>query len=97
MLVDAFGPRRTFWGTDLTRMPCTYRECVSLFTEELPWLKGEDLEWVMGRGVCEWLGGRCCAGRYQLPDAPPPPELPPPPEKLPPPEERRRPSSPAAP
>ena len=35
-LVDAFGPRRTFWGTDLTRMPCTYRECVSLFTEELP-------------------------------------------------------------
>ena len=55
-LVDAFGPRRTFWGTDLTRMPCTYRECVSLFTEELPWLRGADLEWVMGRGVCEWLG-----------------------------------------
>jgi len=55
-LVEAFGPRRTFWGTDLTRMPCTYRECVALFTEELPWLKGADLEWVMGRGVCEWLG-----------------------------------------
>jgi L-fuconolactonase len=56
MLVDAFGPRRTFWGTDLTRMPCTYRECVTLFTEELSWLRGEDLEYVMGRGVCEWLG-----------------------------------------
>jgi L-fuconolactonase len=55
-LVDAFGPRRTFWGTDLTRMPCTYRECIDLFAKELPWLKGEDLEWVMGRGVCEWLG-----------------------------------------
>jgi predicted TIM-barrel fold metal-dependent hydrolase len=55
-LVDAFGPRRTFWGTDLTRMPCSYRECIALFTEELPWLKGADLEWVMGRGVCEWLG-----------------------------------------
>jgi predicted TIM-barrel fold metal-dependent hydrolase len=55
-LVDAFGPRRIFWGTDLTRMPCTYRECVSLFTAELPWLEGEDLAWVMGRGVCEWLG-----------------------------------------
>lgn len=55
-LVDAFGPRRAFWGTDLTRMPCTYRECVDLFTKELPWLKGEDLDWVMGRGVCEWLG-----------------------------------------
>ncbi len=55
-LVDAFGPRRTFWGTDLTRMPCTYYECIALFTEHLSWLKGEDLEWVMGRGVCEWLG-----------------------------------------
>lgn len=55
-LVDAFGPRRTFWGTDLTRMPCTYYECIALFTEHLPWLRGDDLEWVMGRGVCEWLG-----------------------------------------
>jgi predicted TIM-barrel fold metal-dependent hydrolase len=55
-LVDAFGPRRTFWGTDLTRMPCTYYECITLFTEHLPWLTGEDLAWVMGRGVCEWLG-----------------------------------------
>jgi L-fuconolactonase len=55
-LVDAFGPRRTFWGTDLTRMPCTYYECIALFTEHQPWLEGEDLEWVMGRGVCEWLG-----------------------------------------
>ena len=55
-LFDAFGPRRTFWGTDLSRMPCTYRECIDLFTKELSWLKGEDLEWVMGRGVCQWLG-----------------------------------------
>jgi predicted TIM-barrel fold metal-dependent hydrolase len=55
-LVDAFGPKRTFWGTDLTRMPCTYYECITLFTRHLPWLRGEDLEWVMGRGVCEWLG-----------------------------------------
>jgi len=27
-----------------------------MFTEEMPWLKGQDLESVMGRGVCEWLG-----------------------------------------
>jgi len=27
-----------------------------LFTEELPWLQGEDLDWVMGRALCEWLG-----------------------------------------
>ncbi len=55
-LFEAFGPKRMFWGTDLTRMPCTYYECIHLFTDHLPWLKGEDLEWVMGRGLCEWLG-----------------------------------------
>ena len=27
-----------------------------MFTEELPWLKGRDLELVMGRAVCDWLG-----------------------------------------
>ena len=55
-LFDAFGPRRTFWGTDLTRMRCTYYECIHLFTDHLPWLTGDDLEWVMGKGLCEWLG-----------------------------------------
>ena len=55
-IFDAFGPRRFFWGTDITRMPCSYRQCVTFFTEELPWLQGRDLELVMGRGLCEWLG-----------------------------------------
>ena len=27
---DAFGPRRMFWGSDLSRLPCTYRECVTM-------------------------------------------------------------------
>jgi len=53
---DAFGPKRMFWGSDLSRLPCTYRQCVTLFTEELPWLTADDKEWIMGRGVCEWLG-----------------------------------------
>src|SRR5215831_10030549 len=55
-LYDAFGPTRWFWGTDITRMPCSWRQCVTLFTEELPWLRGRDLELVMGRAVCDWLG-----------------------------------------
>ncbi|MBV7482763.1 amidohydrolase [Bordetella sp. BOR01] len=55
---EVFGPRRLFWGTDLSRLPCSYREGVTLFTEELPWLKGGDLEWVMGRGIAEWLDWR---------------------------------------
>ena len=53
---DAFGPKRVFWGTDLSRLPCTYRQAITMFTEELPWLTTEDKEWIMGRGVCEWLG-----------------------------------------
>ncbi len=55
-MFDAFGPKRMFWGTDLTGIPSTYRQVITLFTDELPWLTGEDLEWVMGRGICEWLG-----------------------------------------
>jgi hypothetical protein len=40
----------------LTGIPCTYRQAVTLFTEELLWLAGDDRDWVMGRGLCEWLG-----------------------------------------
>lgn len=53
---DAFGPRRFFWGTDMTGIPCTYRQAVTLFTEELPWLQGDDRFWVMGGALCAWLG-----------------------------------------
>ena len=55
-IFDAFGPQRCFWGTDITRMPCSYRQCVTMFTEELPWLQGRDKELVMGEAICDWLG-----------------------------------------
>ena len=55
-IFDAYGPKRMFWGTDITRMPCSYRQCVTFFTEELSWLKGADLENVMGRSLCAWIG-----------------------------------------
>jgi L-fuconolactonase len=53
---DAFGPRRMFWGTDRTRLPCSYGQAITFFTEELPWLSASDQELIMGRGVCDWLG-----------------------------------------
>jgi len=53
---DTFGARRMFWGTDFSRLPCSYRQAVTMFTEEIPWLTLEDKEWIMGRGLCEWLG-----------------------------------------
>jgi predicted TIM-barrel fold metal-dependent hydrolase len=55
-IYDAFGPSRMFWGTDITRMPCSWKQCVTLFTEELPWLSESDKELIMGRAVCDWLG-----------------------------------------
>jgi hypothetical protein len=32
-----------------------YREGIALFAEHMPFLGAADLEWVMGRGACEWL------------------------------------------
>ena len=55
-VIDAFGPRRAFWGSDLSRLRCDYAELYKLFTEELSFLSEDDLEWVMGRGVAEWFG-----------------------------------------
>jgi len=54
-VIDAFGPERVFWGTDLTRLACTYRKAVTMFTEELG-LSEADKELVMGQGICDWFG-----------------------------------------
>ena len=57
-IVGTFGPARVFWGTDLTRLPCSYRQAVTLFTEEMPFLSEGDKALIMGQGVCDWLGWR---------------------------------------
>jgi predicted TIM-barrel fold metal-dependent hydrolase len=54
-VVDAFGPQRCFWGTDLSHLPCPYKQVVTLFTEEMKSLSGTELEWIMGRGIAKWL------------------------------------------
>ncbi len=53
---DAFGPRRMLWGTDYSRLPCSYQQAITLFTEALDFLSAEDKEWVMGRAALDWLG-----------------------------------------
>jgi predicted TIM-barrel fold metal-dependent hydrolase len=55
-IYDAFGPARMFWGSDITKMPCSWRQCVTMFTEELPWLTAGDKNLVMGQAVCTWWG-----------------------------------------
>jgi predicted TIM-barrel fold metal-dependent hydrolase len=60
-LYDAFGPQRMFWGTDITRMPCSWKQCVTMFTEELPWLSAQDKELIMGGALCDWIGWKRAA------------------------------------
>src|SRR5215467_8340670 len=52
-LVIAYGPRRCFWGTDLSHAfdKCTYRQRVTHFTEALDFLSASDKEWIMGRAI----------------------------------------------
>jgi predicted TIM-barrel fold metal-dependent hydrolase len=54
-VLDAFGPQRVFWGTDFTRLSCSYRQAVTLFTEEHDFLSAADKELIMGRGIAVWL------------------------------------------
>jgi predicted TIM-barrel fold metal-dependent hydrolase len=54
-MYDAFGPRRLFWGTDITKMPCPWRECVTHF-QEIDWIPEADKKLIMGDAVCEWIG-----------------------------------------
>lgn len=53
---EAFGPRRLFWGSDLSRSPVPYRQHIDMWLNDAPWVKEADKAWILGRGVCEWLG-----------------------------------------
>jgi predicted TIM-barrel fold metal-dependent hydrolase len=52
-LYDAYGPLRCHWGSDLTHTfaKATYRQRVTQFTEELPFLSEADKDWIMGRSL----------------------------------------------
>jgi L-fuconolactonase len=52
-LSDVFGPERCYWGTDVTNSfdLATYRQRVTQFTEELPFLTENDKDWITGRAI----------------------------------------------
>lgn len=58
-VIEAFGPHRCFWGTDLSRMlgqcKLTYLQVVEHFTKHMDFLSSSDMAWVMGRAICECL------------------------------------------
>lgn len=57
-LFDAYGPRRCYWGTDITNSfaRATYRQRITHFTEELDFLSEDDKDWIMGRALVTRLG-----------------------------------------
>jgi predicted TIM-barrel fold metal-dependent hydrolase len=55
-IYDAFGPKRMFWGTDISKMKCSWRDCITMFTEELPWLNDQDKQLIMSDAICAWWG-----------------------------------------
>jgi predicted TIM-barrel fold metal-dependent hydrolase len=57
-LVDAYGPRRCYWGTDLTKAIATvpYRDHLGYLAEALTSLSEDDRDWIMGRAVLTRLG-----------------------------------------
>src|SRR6202012_2193727 len=52
---DAFGADRMMWGSDVTRLPCSYRECVDHFAKELPFLSDDDRTRVLGGTAAKLL------------------------------------------
>ena len=53
-VVDAFGAGRVFWGSDMTRLPCTYRQTVSMITTSTLF-SAQEKTLIMGRAICNWL------------------------------------------
>lgn len=45
--VEAFGADRIMWGSDLTRLPCSYRECLD-HVRDLPFLTDADRAHILG-------------------------------------------------
>jgi predicted TIM-barrel fold metal-dependent hydrolase len=52
---EHFGPRRTLWGSDVSRLPCSYRQAVEHFLHELDFIPAAEKPWVMGRALSELL------------------------------------------
>lgn len=50
-----FGAERFFWGSDVTKLPCTWLEAVELFTHHYTWMSPTELDQVMGLGIAKWL------------------------------------------
>jgi L-fuconolactonase len=54
-VVEAFGSDRAFWGSDFTRLTCSYSDALTL-PKEIACLTPSERELVLGGALSEWLG-----------------------------------------
>ena len=54
-IYDVYGPRRMLWGSDLSRLRGTYKQCLDQFRYDLDFLSAEDKEWILGRALADAL------------------------------------------
>lgn len=52
---DAFGPSRMLFGSDYSRLPCSYEDAIRLFTEALEFLSPTDRAEILGGAAARWL------------------------------------------
>lgn len=53
---DAFGPSRMLFGSDYSRLPCSYDEAIRLFADALEFLSPADRAQILGGAAVRWLG-----------------------------------------
>jgi len=53
---DAFGSSRMLFGSDYSRLPCSYEDAIRLFSEALEFLSSNDRAEIMGAAAARWLG-----------------------------------------
>ena len=54
---QAFGPQRLMWGSDFTKLRCTYQECLDHIRFGLDFLGEDDKRWILGetaRTLLQW-------------------------------------------
>jgi L-fuconolactonase len=54
-VLDAFGAKRCFWGSDFSRLFGPYPECASMLRDGGDWLSEEERTEIMGQGLMRWL------------------------------------------
>ena len=55
-VLEAFGPARTFWGSDLTALAGSYQETLDFYRELLSAVDPRQRSQVLGEAVCAWFG-----------------------------------------